>query len=110
MLEGMLEAFDESVQMERLTASSKRKSLVGDPDTNNDDRQSTAVGSTSSGSRNVEIRILEAEEKTFAGACTNSESVARIRKVIEETNEPMTEPLSPNSKWKQRSESCCAIN
>jgi hypothetical protein len=116
MMDSMLEAFDESVQMERLTTGSKRKSLVKDP-LENDDRTSTSTFTSLDGSASVEdagteVTLLKAEEIAYKAANKNSESVARMRKFIEEgaDTEPLSKPMPSGSRWQADGDSCCSIS
>ena len=115
MMGAMLEAFDESVQMERISSGSKRKSLVKDP-LENDDRASTSTFTSLDGVSvdvaGTEITLLKAEEVAYKAANTNSESVSRMRKFIEEhaEEEPISKPMPSMSRWKTNDTACCIVS
>ena len=106
-MQGMLDAYDESLEKERVTTAIKRKSLVSDPEEN--EIQSNADDPYASPT-DSELIQLQQEEKAFIAANKNSESVERIKKYILNTADPLDEPLSPESQWLSKPSGCCIVS
>ena len=101
-MDAMMDAFDESFQAEKLTATAKRKSLVGD--TEND-----AVQNSSTEPQSNDLDELIQEEKVLTSANKNSESVERIKKFIENTQEPFINPKPNKNVWLKKDGSCIIV-